>query len=165
MSRKRLICFLPLFILVLFACKTIQFDNPQNEQVDTVERYNEIVKEAAITTFENYYFIDLRPNEEYKQGYISNFHSSNRFIYTEEIDLESLISLIEKENKAGKTVPIILLDSGQENDTKSTIVYDYLVNAGYLNVKDILLGYYGLRDAYQTGFPYSLRDGSDCGCD
>lgn len=160
---RKTIVLLLLCFLTLTGCKK-ELENPICETITTVERYNEIVREGAETIFENYYFIDLRSNSEYKLGYISNFYPSNHIVYQGEESIDLIIEHINKTNTASYTCAIILLDSGLEEDETSTIVYNALVDKGYLNVKDVTLGYIGLKNEYKTGYPYSLRDGSDCGC-
>lgn len=162
---KKGIVFVVMLLLFLCSCSKISFENPVCERFETVEQYNTFVKEAAKTTFDNYFFIDLRSNEDYRNGYISNFHSNYHFPYEDDTSLDLILSAIEKDNKAGYTAPIVLLDSGRIEDEVSTIVYEKLIALGYSNVKDVILGHKGLKEAHQTGFPYSLRDGSDCGCD
>ncbi len=162
MQKKLIIIFI--LIMGLFSCKKIEFKDAKCEEITNVLDYNELVKKAAAVTFENYYFIDLRSDIDYRGGYISNFYPSNHIPYESEETIDKIINHINETNKASFTAPIVLLSSGYPNDSTSTIVYDLLMARGYKNLKNVVIGYKGLYEGYEIGFPYSLRDGSDCGC-
>ncbi len=162
MQKKLIIIFI--LIMGLFSCKKIEFKDAKCEEITNVLDYNELVKKAAAVTFENYYFIDLRSDIDYRGGYISNFYPSNHIPYESEETIDKIINNINETNKASFTAPIVLLSSGYPNDSTSTIVYDLLMARGYKNLKNVVIGYKGLYEGYEIGFPYSLRDGSDCGC-
>lgn len=162
MQKRLIIIFI--LIMSLFSCKKIEFKDAKCEEITNVLDYNEFVKKAAAVTFENYYFIDLRSDIDYRGGYISNFYPSNHIPYENEETIDKIINHINETNKASYAAPIVLLSSGYLNDVTSTIVYDLLMARGYKNVKNVVIGYKGLYEGYEIGFPYSLRDGSDCGC-
>lgn len=160
--KKMLMCLI-LLLVSLTGCK-MEFDNPQNEIFTTVEQYNEFVRLGADDLYENYFFIDLRSRADYLAGFVSNFHNNYNLWYRDESDLELIIDKIEETNKAGFSAPIVLLDSGEATDNASSVVYEALVEAGYKNVKDVELGYKGLKEAYKVGYPYFLKNSNDCDC-
>ncbi len=161
---KKIIFFLCVITLFLSGCK-VKFNDPKCELIDTVEKYNQLVKDGAKTEFKNYKFIDLRSRTQYQIEYISNFHYKNNVEYKNLDDLEKIIQIIEKDNKAKYDLPVILIDSGDEGDNASDEVYALLIEKGYKNVKNVVVGFIGLKNGYQIGFPYNVKDGSDCGCE
>ncbi|UKI50181.1 MAG: hypothetical protein L6U99_01580 [Clostridium sp.] len=65
----------------VFLVRRLSLRMQKCEEITNVLDYNELVKKAAAVTFENYYFIDLRSDIDYRGGYISNFYPSNHIPY------------------------------------------------------------------------------------